>query len=72
LPEGARWASIGTDELGIHAARILSRKNALPFNDAQVPKTGSNDMITSVPQYDDSTALRQLVNEIMGEGKKRS
>ena len=47
-------------------------KDALPFNDLQVPKTGGNYMITSVPQYDDITALRQLVNEITGEGKKGS
>lgn len=28
-------------------------------------------MITSLPQYDDITALHQLVNEILGDAKKK-
>ena len=72
MPDGARWASIGADELGIPCGRNTFPKDALPFNDVQVPKAGGNYMITSLPQYDDITVLSQLVNEIMGEGKKRS
>ncbi len=43
----------------------------LEFKDIQVPKEGGKYMLTSLPKYDDIGPLRQLVAELLGEGKKR-
>jgi iron(III) transport system substrate-binding protein len=56
---------------GRNSFRADIPKDMLEFRDIQVPKEGGKYMLTSLPKYDDIAPLRQLVAELLGEGKKR-
>jgi iron(III) transport system substrate-binding protein len=57
---------------GRNSFRTDIPKDTLQFKDIQIPKEGGKYMLTSLPKYEDVGPLRQLVNEIMTEGKRKT
>jgi ABC-type Fe3+ transport system substrate-binding protein len=56
---------------GRNSFRTDIPKEAILYKEYQVPKENGNYMLTSLPKYEDVRPLRQLVNEILSDPKKK-
>jgi iron(III) transport system substrate-binding protein len=56
---------------GRNSFRTDIPKDMVGYKEVQVPKEGGKYMLTSLPKYDDIEPLRKLVNELLGESKKK-
>jgi ABC-type Fe3+ transport system substrate-binding protein len=52
---------------GNNSLRTDIPKDALPRGQEQIPKEGRAYFITSLPQYEDVTPLRKLVDEVLAQ-----
>jgi iron(III) transport system substrate-binding protein len=56
---------------GRNSFRTDIPKDAILYKDYQVPRENGKYMLTSLPKYEDIRPLRQLVNEILSDPKKK-
>ncbi len=56
---------------GANSFRTDIPKDMLPLGQAQVPMEGKQYLMTSLPQYEDVKPLRKLVDEALGDPKRK-
>jgi ABC-type Fe3+ transport system substrate-binding protein len=56
---------------GRNSFRTDIPKDMIPYKDEQVPKEGAKYLLSSLPQYEDVTPLRKLVDEVLAQAKQR-
>jgi iron(III) transport system substrate-binding protein len=56
---------------GRNSFRTDIAKDMIPFKEEQVPKEGGRYLLSSLPQYEDVTPLRKLVDEVQAQLKAK-
>jgi iron(III) transport system substrate-binding protein len=56
---------------GRNSFRTDIPKDMIPFKEEQIPKEGGKYLLSSLPQYEDVTPLRKLVDEVLSQDKKK-
>jgi iron(III) transport system substrate-binding protein len=56
---------------GRNSFRTDISKDMIPFKEEQVPKEGGKYLLSSLPQYEDVTQLRKLIDEILAQPKQK-